>query len=95
MGLRVTGYDLSREALEFARLRLEREGLGELVALHLGDMAGFRCDDVFDGAFNAINSFRYLLDDDEIRSCLQALELGDVLLPSQFRATILVFGSRS
>lgn len=80
MGLRCTGYDLSPEALAYATARLENEGLSALATVHQGDMASFHCDERFDGAFNSINSFRYLLDDEEIQAHLAAVR--DMLVPT-------------
>ena len=39
---------------------------------------------------SAASRLEVLLDEDDVRSFVQALELGDVLLPSQLSVTILV-----
>ena len=41
------------------------------------------------GRFSAANRLEVLLDEDDFRSFLQALELGDVLLPLQLSVTVL------
>ena len=40
--------------------------------------------------YSAASGHEVLLDEDEFRSCLQAVELGDILLPLQQSVTVLV-----
>lgn len=66
MGHEATGYDLNPAALDFARRRLAAEGLTERCRALDGDMRDFERPERFDGAFTAINSFRYLVDDADV-----------------------------
>ena len=82
MGLQITAYDISPEAVEFAQKRLRRHRLSKSVALQQGDMRNFLIPLQADGAFNAINSFRYLLSEQEVldhlRNTRQMLKPGAV-----------------
>ncbi|MFA7331857.1 MAG: class I SAM-dependent methyltransferase [Candidatus Delongbacteria bacterium] len=73
MGLEAVGYDVNRETLAFATRRLAEEGLEERCRALPGDMRDFRLEERFDGAYTAINSFRYLIADAEVRDHLQAV----------------------
>jgi SAM-dependent methyltransferase len=73
MGLEALGYDVNPHTLDFARRRLQEEELTQSCRVQLGDMRDFRVDERFDGAYTAINSFRYLIRDDDVRSHLEAV----------------------
>ena len=73
MGLEALGYDITSATTRHARARLRREGLAGSCRVRTGDMRTFRVDERFDGAYTAINSFRYLLDDADVRSHLAAV----------------------
>jgi SAM-dependent methyltransferase len=105
MGLEATGYDLNPAALAFAQKRLSQEGLGASCRALPGSMADFRCDSRFHGAFTAINSFRYMLEDTEVLAHLEAtaamLENGGVYvidlsyaMPARRRPRIIRWTSR-
>jgi SAM-dependent methyltransferase len=72
MGLEALGYDVNPAALAFAQNRLREENLGERCRVQPGGMADFRSSERFQGAYTAINSFRYLLTDEEVAAHLQA-----------------------
>ncbi len=73
MGLEALGYDVTAATIRYARRRLRREGLAESCRVRTGDMRSFHVDERFDGAYTAINSFRYLLEDGHVRSHLEAV----------------------
>jgi hypothetical protein len=73
MGLEVCGYDVCQETLDFAKARLDGSKLMHQCQLHHGDMSNFRLDELFDGAYNAINSFRYLISDEDVASHFEAM----------------------
>jgi len=64
-GYRVTGFDLSRPALEYLRRRLARRGLRAPV--FPADMADFRLQRPADLAYCTFDSFRHLLDEEAAR----------------------------
>ncbi len=66
MDVRLTGYDNCPEAVEFAAKRLRKRRLAKHVDLHIGDMRSFCLPLQADGAFNSINSFRYLTTDEDV-----------------------------
>jgi len=66
MDLKITGYDVNRAMLKFARNRVRKAACESRVDLHLADMRDFRVEEGFDGAFNSINSFRYLISDEDV-----------------------------
>jgi SAM-dependent methyltransferase len=70
-GYDLTGIDLSRPALDYARKRLTRRGLD--AALLQADMADFQFDRPFDGAYCLLNSFRHLLSEDAARRNLECV----------------------
>jgi len=105
MGLAATGYDINPATLDFARARLAEEGLQESCRALEGGMADFRLPERFQGAFTAINSFRYLLHDEEVLAHLRAtadmLERGGVYvidlsyaMPPRVRPKIIRWTSR-
>jgi SAM-dependent methyltransferase len=73
MGLRVTGYDCNPQALDWARRRLREEGLDGLCQALPGEMGSFEESGGFDGAFNTINSFRYLVEDHAVQGHLERM----------------------
>jgi SAM-dependent methyltransferase len=68
LGYRMTGYDSSREMLDYARGRVEASGAADAVTLVQAEMQSARFPREFDAALNSINSIGYLLDDDDIVS---------------------------
>ena len=68
-GYRMSGFDLSRPMLEYARQRLERRGLS--ARLFEADMADYRLPRPVDAAFNTFNSFRHLLTEETARRFLE------------------------
>ncbi len=66
MGHQITGYDVSREALDYAAARLKREGLLDQCQLHEASMQDFQAGNQVDGAFVTINSFRYLISEEDV-----------------------------
>jgi SAM-dependent methyltransferase len=76
-GYRVSGLDLNRHAVEFCNGRLQSYRLPPSV--HRGDMSNFRLRTKVDAAFNAINSFRHLLSEEQARSHLACIS--DSLAP--------------
>jgi SAM-dependent methyltransferase len=65
-GYRVTGYDTSREMLEFARRRIAARRLRSKTDVLSADMRTAMLRSKFDAAINPINSIGYLLSDDDI-----------------------------
>lgn len=105
MGLEATGYDINPATLDFARKRLQEEGLESRCQALPGSMADFHCAERFHGAFTAINSFRYLLEDHDVLSHLEAtasmLETGGVYvidlsyaMPPRMRPRVIRWSSR-
>lgn len=78
-GYRMTGYDVSREMLDYARGRVEEAGTADAVTLIEAEMQSARFPREFDGALNSINSLGYLLDDADIVSHLKLT--GEALKP--------------
>jgi SAM-dependent methyltransferase len=70
-GFALTGFDLSRPALEFLKRRLKRRGLK--ARLFVGDMAEFKLPKPVDAAYNTFNSFRHLLDEASAQRHLQCV----------------------
>jgi SAM-dependent methyltransferase len=68
-GYRMTGFDLSRPMLDYARKRLRKRGL--TARLFEADMAEYRLPRPADAAFNTFNSFRHLLSEDSARRFLE------------------------
>lgn len=71
-GVTVHGVDLSEAMLARARARMAALGLAE-PPLHLGDMRDFDLGRTFDGAVCPINTFGYLLTDEEARRHLECV----------------------
>jgi SAM-dependent methyltransferase len=67
-GYRVTGYDLSRPMLDYARAKVEAAGTADAVSLVAGGMESAVFPREFDAALNSINSLGYLLKDEDIVS---------------------------
>ena len=74
-GFQVTGLDISPEMLAVAREKLAREAAGVQLRIRLveGDMKDFKLEGSFDAVFLTSNSFGYLTDLDDQRSCLRAV----------------------
>lgn len=70
-GYEVSGLDLNERAVRYCNRRLARHGLTG--AAFVGDMADFRLPRRVDAAFNTINSFRHLPDEESARSHLQCV----------------------
>jgi SAM-dependent methyltransferase len=70
-GYDVSGNDLNPKAIEFCNRRLGRRGF-EPTAI-VGDMADFRLPRKADAAFNLINSFRHLPDEDAATAHMQCI----------------------
>ncbi len=76
-GWAVTGYDLSRPAIAYARRRLAAEGLA--ATLGLGAMQSWRRARRFDLAFNLVSTFKYLLTEEDAVAHLRLM--ADMLRP--------------
>jgi len=70
-GYRVTGVDLSQEAIDQARERSRAEGLD--VTFQQGDMRDPVCDGCADGVVNLFTTFGYFDDDAENERALRAM----------------------
>lgn len=70
-GWAMTGYDLSRPALDYGRRRLDECGLE--ATLHVGAMQSWRRRRPVDLAFNFVSTFKYLLSEDDARAHLQGI----------------------
>jgi len=70
-GYELTGFDISHQALAYARQRLKRRGLTATL-LH-ADMRDFRLGRKFDLAYNFVNTFRHLLSDRDARQHLRCM----------------------
>jgi cyclopropane fatty-acyl-phospholipid synthase-like methyltransferase len=70
LGISSSGYDINKGALKLAEKYFSDMELEDLCSLSNGDMADFKDNKTFDGAFVSINSFRYLLNDEDILSHL-------------------------
>ena len=70
-GYRVTGIDLSADALEEARAQAEAEGID--VTFERGDMREPYCDGCMDGVVNLFTTFGYFDTDRENRRALSAM----------------------
>lgn len=70
-GYGVTGLDLSEKSLAYLRRRLKRRGLS--ADLVHGDMTQFVLDEPVDAAYSMVNSFRYLLTEEDARAHLQCV----------------------
>jgi SAM-dependent methyltransferase len=81
-GYHIVGYDNSPEMIEYARMRIEKEGLSELASAEVADMRSARFHTQFDAAINSINSLGYILSDqdiiDHLRSTASDLKKGGV-----------------
>lgn len=105
MGLEALGYDLNPQALDFARRLLKEEGLDGRCRVLQGSMADFSLPERFHGTYTAINSFRYLLTDEDVRAHLRAtaamLEPGGVYvvdlsyaMPPRLRPRVIRWSAR-
>ena len=70
-GYRVAGSDLNPHAVAYSNSRLKKRGFPESVTV--ADMSDFRVRAPYDAAFNTINTFRHLSDDDMARRHLQCM----------------------
>ncbi len=70
-GYEITGYDSSREMVEFANGLIEEAGQSTLASADVGTMQTYTTDAVFDAAINPINSLGYLTSDKDIISHLK------------------------
>ncbi len=68
-GYEVVGFDISEQALKYARDRLRRRGLS--AHLFKADMRNFQAPGPFDLAYNFVNTFRHLLTEREARRHLE------------------------
>ena len=71
-GFHVTGYDLSAPMLAYARRRIRSAGLQGRARVVRADMRTARFSPRFDAALNSINSFAYLLTDEDVLAHLRA-----------------------
>lgn len=69
-GYRVTGYDLSRQMVAYARRRIRAAGLASRSRAVRADMRTAVLPGRFDAAINSINSIGYLLSDSDFTSHL-------------------------
>jgi SAM-dependent methyltransferase len=70
-GYEVTGFDLSRAALDYSRQRLARRGVRGTV--FRADMADFRLRTPVDAAYSTLDSFRHLLGQRAARGHLECV----------------------
>ncbi len=70
-GYNVTGMDLNKNALNYCQEQLDKRDLK--ATLIQGDMTEFAFKRPFDGAFNTINTFRHLLNEEAAQSHLQCV----------------------
>ena len=70
-GYNVSGNDLNERAVAFCNARLARYGLPETAVV--GDMADFRLPRKVDAAYNPINSFRHLPDEETAAAHLECI----------------------
>jgi SAM-dependent methyltransferase len=71
-GIAATGYDLLPEMVAFASGRIAEAGFEAEARAVLGDMRTARFEPCFDAALNSVNSFCYLLEDEDVESHLLA-----------------------
>lgn len=76
-GFRVTGCDLSRPMLDYARRRLAKRGLSAVLAR--GDMASYTPRGRFELAHCLVSTFKYLLSEEEAQAHLE--RVAEALLP--------------
>ena len=77
-GYHVNGIDISREMVSFARRRIDEESLPAKVAV--GDLRDLKIDGTYDAAYCFMDTFRFLLTNEEIVEHLR--RVGQVLVPS-------------
>jgi SAM-dependent methyltransferase len=70
-GYDVSGLDLNERAVEYCNQRLRRNGFPR--AAFVSDMSDFRLTHKVDAAFNMINSFRHLADEQSARAHLSCV----------------------
>jgi SAM-dependent methyltransferase len=70
-GYDVTGLDLNEKSLAYLRRRLKRRGLH--AHLVRDDMTRFMLQEKADAAYSMVNSFRYLLTEEDARSHLKCI----------------------
>jgi SAM-dependent methyltransferase len=67
----VSGNDLNQNAIDYCNARFKRHGFPESAIL--GDMSNFKLKRKVDAAFNTINSFRHLLEEEQAVGHLQCM----------------------
>jgi SAM-dependent methyltransferase len=72
-GYRVTGVDLSANAVRTARRRAAEEGVDERVRFEQGDMRRLAYDAAFDGAVNLFTSFGYFDNDADHQAAIDGI----------------------
>jgi len=72
-GFHVTGYDNSPAMVEFTRASVGREGLASQAQVLEADMRDARFGPPFDASLNSINSFCYLVEDDDVGTHLACM----------------------
>jgi SAM-dependent methyltransferase len=70
-GYSIAGNDLNDKAVDYCNARLERQGFEPTAVV--GDMADFRLPRKVDAAFNMINSFRHLPNEQAAQSHLECV----------------------
>lgn len=72
-GYRVTGIDLSSNAIAEARTRAKAEGVDDELSFRVGDMREPACEACADGVVNLFTSFGYFDEDAENERALRAM----------------------
>lgn len=72
-GYRVSGIDLSEQAIAEARSAAAEDGLDETASFQVGDMRDPACEACADGVVNLFTSFGYFQDDAENERALAAM----------------------
>lgn len=79
-GYNIIGYDISSKMVKYAQESIKGNGLEDMSTALIGDMASMRFKtEVFDAAFNSVNSLGYLHSDAAISSHL--VNTADALRP--------------
>jgi len=66
-GYQITGYDINHNMIRYTQEKISRADVNDQSAVVYGDMRSFNGQKKYDSAFNPINSFCYLLSDNEIK----------------------------
>jgi SAM-dependent methyltransferase len=72
-GYRVTGVDLSEDAIAEARSAAAEKGLDDVTSFQVGDMRDPVCEACADGVVNLFTSFGYFQDDADNEQALRAM----------------------